>query len=65
MPIRRACCAFAASSQALQQNLMHPDLVAEFVKEFHAEINRQRRDAELLLGGSTANSKKPGKCSMA
>jgi hypothetical protein len=30
---------------------MHPDLVAEFVKEFHAEINRQRRDAELLLGG--------------
>ena len=51
MPIRRACCAFAASGQALQQNLMHPDLVAEFVKEFHAEINRQRRDAELLLGG--------------
>jgi site-specific DNA recombinase len=35
---------------ALKQNLMHPDLVAEFVREFHAEINRQRRDAELLLG---------------
>jgi site-specific DNA recombinase len=35
---------------ALKQNLMHPDLVAEFVREFHVEINRQRRDAELLLG---------------
>ena len=35
---------------ALKQNLMHPDLVAEFVREFHAEINRQRRDTELLLG---------------
>ncbi len=35
---------------ALKQNLMHPDLVAEFVKEFHAEINRRSRDAELLLG---------------
>jgi site-specific DNA recombinase len=35
---------------ALKHNLMHPDLVAEFVKEFYAEINRQRRDAELLLG---------------
>jgi len=34
---------------ALKQNLMHPDLVAEFVREFHAEINWQRRDAELLL----------------
>ena len=35
---------------ALKHNLMHPDLVAEFIKEFYAEINRQRRDAELLLG---------------
>jgi site-specific DNA recombinase len=35
---------------ALKQNLMHPDLVAEFIREFHAEINRQRHDAELLLG---------------
>ena len=34
---------------ALKRNLMHPKLVAEFVKEFHAEINRQRRDAELSL----------------
>jgi hypothetical protein len=29
---------------------MHPDFVAEFIREFHAEINRQRRDAELSLG---------------
>ena len=35
---------------ALKHNLMHPDLVAEFVREFYAEINRQRRDAELSLG---------------
>ena len=35
---------------ALKHNLMHSDLVAEFIKEFYAEINRQRRDAELLLG---------------
>ena len=28
-------------------NLMHPDFVAEFIREFHAEINRQRRDAVL------------------
>ncbi len=34
---------------ALKCNLMHSELVAEFVKEFHAEINRQRRDGELLL----------------
>jgi len=33
--------------EALKQNLMHPDLVAEFIKEFHAEINRQRHNAEL------------------
>jgi site-specific DNA recombinase len=35
---------------ALKHNLMHPDLVAEFIKEFHAEINRQRHEAELSLG---------------
>jgi site-specific DNA recombinase len=29
---------------------LHPDLVAEFIREFHAEINRQRREAELSLG---------------
>jgi site-specific DNA recombinase len=34
---------------ALKDILMHPDLVAEFIREFHAEINRQRRDAELSL----------------
>jgi hypothetical protein len=34
---------------ALKDNLMHPDLVAEFIKEFHAEVNRQRRDAELSV----------------
>jgi site-specific DNA recombinase len=35
---------------ALKENLMHPDVVAEFIKEFHTEVNRQRRDAELSLG---------------
>jgi site-specific DNA recombinase len=35
--------------EALEENLMHPDLVAEFIKEFHAEVNRQRHDAELSL----------------
>ena len=35
---------------ALKHNLMHPDFVAEFIREFHAEVNRQRRDAELTLG---------------
>ena len=35
---------------ALKHNLMHADLVAEFIREFHAEINRQRREAELSLG---------------
>jgi site-specific DNA recombinase len=34
---------------ALKHNLMHPDLVAEFIREFHAEINRQRREAELAI----------------
>jgi site-specific DNA recombinase len=32
---------------ALKHNLMHPDLVAEFIKEFHAEVNRQRQNHEL------------------
>jgi site-specific DNA recombinase len=35
---------------ALRHNLMHPGLVAEFIREFHAEINRQRHEAELSLG---------------
>jgi len=34
---------------ALRCDLMHPDFVAEFIREFHAEINRQRRDAELVI----------------
>jgi DNA invertase Pin-like site-specific DNA recombinase len=34
---------------ALKDNLMHPDLVAEFIKEFHAEVNRQRRDSDRNL----------------
>jgi site-specific DNA recombinase len=34
---------------ALADRLMHPDLVAEFVREFHAEVNRQRHHAELSL----------------
>ena len=35
---------------ALKDNLMHPDLVAEFIKEFHAEVNRRRHQAELSFG---------------
>ena len=33
----------------LKHNLMHPDFVAEFIREFHAELNRRRRDAELTI----------------
>jgi site-specific DNA recombinase len=32
---------------ALKHNLMQPEPVAEFIREFHAEVNRQRRVAEL------------------
>jgi DNA invertase Pin-like site-specific DNA recombinase len=35
---------------ALKHNLMHPNLVVEFIREFHAEINRQRHNAELSHG---------------
>ena len=28
---------------------MHPEFVAAFIKEFHAEVNRLRRDAEVAL----------------
>jgi len=35
---------------ALKHNLMHPDFVAEFIREFHAEINRLRHGAELSVG---------------
>jgi len=35
---------------ALKHNLMHPDLAAEFIREFHAEINRLRHGAELSVG---------------
>src|SRR5208337_2799208 len=34
---------------ALKWNLMRPDLAAEFIKEFHAEIKRLRHGAELSL----------------
>jgi site-specific DNA recombinase len=34
---------------ALKNNLMHSHFVAEFIREFHAELNRQRRDAELTI----------------
>jgi site-specific DNA recombinase len=33
--------------QALQKNLMHPDLVAEFIRAFHEEVNGDRSSAEL------------------
>ena len=32
---------------ALKHQLMAPDLVAEFIDEFHREVNRQRQGAEL------------------
>ena len=34
---------------ALEDNLMQPDLVAEFMREYHTEVNRQRHQAELSL----------------
>ncbi len=34
---------------ALKHNLMHPDFVGEFIREFHAEMNRKRRDAEVAI----------------
>ena len=34
---------------ALRHNLMHADFVAEFIREFHAEVNRLRRDAEVAI----------------
>jgi hypothetical protein len=34
---------------ALRHNLTHPDFVAEFIREFHAEVNRLRRDAEVAI----------------
>jgi len=33
----------------LQKNLMHPDLVQEFVSAFQIEINRERHDAEASI----------------
>lgn len=39
---------------ALKSQLMAPDLVAEFIEEFHREVNRQRQGAELER--STAQS---------
>ena len=34
----------------LKDNLMAPELVKEFIKEFHAEVNRQHHDIELVVG---------------
>ena len=34
----------------LKDNLMAPELVKEFITEFHAEVNRLRRDSELGAG---------------
>jgi site-specific DNA recombinase len=34
---------------ALEDKLMQPDLVAEFMREYHTEVNRQRHQAELSL----------------
>ena len=35
---------------ALKRNLLAPEYVKEFVNAFHAEVNRQRRDAEIEAG---------------
>ena len=35
--------------ETLKQHLMHPDLVKEFIAEFHAEVNRQNRGHQLTL----------------
>lgn len=34
----------------LKDNLMAPDLVKKFSRDFHAEVNRRRRDVELAAG---------------
>ena len=33
--------------ETLRQNLMQPELVEEFIREFHAEVNKHRHDLEL------------------
>jgi site-specific DNA recombinase len=38
--------------EALKSQLMAPDLVAEFIDEFHHEVNRQRQGAELERSGA-------------
>ena len=38
--------------EALKHQLMAPDLVAEFIDEFHREVNRQRQGAELERGAA-------------
>jgi site-specific DNA recombinase len=35
---------------ALKRHLLSPEYVKEFVDAFHAEVNRQRRDAEIAAG---------------
>ena len=35
--------------ETLKQHLMHPDLVKEFIAEFHAEVNRQNKSHQLTL----------------
>ncbi len=35
--------------ETLKQHLMHPDLVKEFIAEFHAEVNRQNRGHQLTM----------------
>jgi site-specific DNA recombinase len=35
---------------ALKANLMAPELVEEFIREFHAEVNRRRHEVELMGG---------------
>jgi hypothetical protein len=40
---------------ALKNQLMAPDLVAEFIGEFHHEVNRQRQGAELARHTAQSN----------
>jgi site-specific DNA recombinase len=44
--------------RALQQNLMHPDLVAEFIGAYQAEVNAERasQDQERLVDAGSSRS---------
>jgi DNA invertase Pin-like site-specific DNA recombinase len=50
---------------ALKHNLMHPDFVAEFIREFHAELNRQPATPNSRSTSSAASLRRPAASSTA